>query len=94
LQWILFSVASVLALVFLRRPLRARFNLDGQNKVVDSLVGTEAVLLEDLAPDGVAKAELRGSSWNARNAGPSPLKTGQRCRVERVEGLTLWLVGR
>jgi membrane protein implicated in regulation of membrane protease activity len=91
-QWILFSVFSVLALVFLRRPLRARLNLDAPEGRVDSLVGGEALLLEDLPLGGVAKAELRGSSWNARNAGQAPLSKGQRCRVERVEGLTLWVL--
>jgi membrane protein implicated in regulation of membrane protease activity len=91
-QWMLFSVSSILSLALLRGPLRARLNLDLPSGKVDSLVGTEALLLEDLPLGSVAKAELRGSSWNARNAGKTPLSKGQRCRVERVEGLTLWLL--
>jgi membrane protein implicated in regulation of membrane protease activity len=93
LQWALFSLASILCLVALRKPLRARLNLDEPGRAVDSLVGTEAVLLEDLPPGAVGKAELRGSSWNARSNSGAALPKGTRCRVERVEGLTLWLVG-
>ena len=43
------------------------------------------------APDGVGKAEMRGASWTARTAGDATLPKGCQCRVERVEGLTLWL---
>ena len=50
-----------------------------------------AVLLADLPPGGVGKAELRGTSWTARNEGERPLATGERARVTRVDGLTLWL---
>jgi len=91
LQWVLFSLIAVAALVLLRRPLKARFNLDGPRRGVDKLPGEAAVALTDLPPGEVGKAELRGSSWNARNAGAEPIAKGRRCRVERVEGLTLWL---
>jgi membrane protein implicated in regulation of membrane protease activity len=91
LQWALFCIASVLSLALLRKPLRARMNLDAPASKVDSLVGNEAVLLEDLPPGGVGKAELRGSSWSARSSLKELLPKGTRCRVERVDGLTLWL---
>ena len=58
---------------------------------MDSLVGEEVVLLDDLAPGATGRAELRGSPWSARAASNAPLRAGQRCRVVRVEGLTLWL---
>jgi membrane protein implicated in regulation of membrane protease activity len=60
-------------------------------KSVDNLVGETAVVLEDIAPGGVGKAEMRGASWTARTAGAATLSRGQRCRVERIEGLMLWL---
>ena len=91
LQWILFSAVSVVSLALLRGPLRARLQLKGNVAAVDSLVGEEAVLLEDLVPGSVGKAELRGSSWSARAAGSGSLPKGYRGRVERVEGLTLWV---
>jgi membrane protein implicated in regulation of membrane protease activity len=50
-----------------------------------------AVAREALVPGAIGKAELRGSVWNARNAGREALAAGQRARVERVEGLVLQL---
>jgi membrane protein implicated in regulation of membrane protease activity len=58
---------------------------------VDAIVGEEVVLLDDLAAGGEAKAELRGVPWSARIASGIALRKGQRARVERVEGLTLWV---
>jgi hypothetical protein len=73
-----------------RKPLMRRFNLSS-GKPVDRLEGESAVVIEEVPPGGVGKAEMRGASWTARTAGESPLAKGHRCRVERVEGLTLWL---
>ena len=53
--------------------------------------GETALVTEDVAPGGVGKAEMRGTSWTARTSAATLLARGQRCRVERVEGLTLWL---
>jgi membrane protein implicated in regulation of membrane protease activity len=90
MEWLLFSVFSVAGILFFRRPLMHRFKLT-HGKKVDSLVGETAVVLEDVAPGAVGKAEMRGTSWTARTAGASVLARGQRCRVERIEGLMLWL---
>ncbi|PYQ49726.1 MAG: hypothetical protein DMF59_12735 [Acidobacteria bacterium] len=58
-------------------------------KVVDTMVGEQAILVDDLPPAGLGKAEMRGSMWNARNIGETELRRGQRATVERVEGLVL-----
>jgi len=92
LEWLLFSVFSVLGIAFFRRPLMRRFNLAGGAKTVDRMEREVAVVLEDVAPGGAGKAEMRGTSWTARTGGPATLAKGQRCRIERIEGLTLWLV--
>jgi membrane protein implicated in regulation of membrane protease activity len=89
-EWLAFAGGSIVALVLFRRPLLAYFR-QGATHEVDSLQQQVAVLLEDLPPEGFGKAELRGTTWNARNAEARALKAGQRCRVERVDGLTLWL---
>ena len=47
--------------------------------------------LEDLPPGAVGKAELRGTAWSARHEGPETLPRGRRCRVQRVEGLMLFV---
>jgi membrane protein implicated in regulation of membrane protease activity len=89
-EWLAFTVFSVVSLALFRKPLMRRFNLSS-GKPVDKLEGESAVVLEDVVPGGVGKAEMRGASWTARTASDSPLAKGCRCRVERVEGLTLWL---
>lgn len=89
-QWLAFSAISLGLLVTLRRSLRDRLSAR-PGAPVDSLVGEEAVLIGDLPAGGEGKAELRGTPWSARAASGIALKAGQRCRVERVDGLTLWL---
>jgi len=89
-QWVLFSGLAVAMLALLRAPLKARMNVDGRHRAVDSLVGDAGVVLEDVVAEGRGKVEIRGSTWTARVDGGS-LAKGQRCRVDRVDGLTLWV---
>jgi membrane protein implicated in regulation of membrane protease activity len=90
-EWLVFTILSLVALGLFRKPLMRRFNLSGGKKTVDRMEGERALVTEEVAPGGVGKAEMRGTPWTARTAGESVLAKGQRCRVERVEGLTLWL---
>jgi membrane protein implicated in regulation of membrane protease activity len=92
LQWLLFSGLSVGFVLLLRRPLLARGKKAARSlPPMDSLVGELATLLEDLPPGGVGRAELRGSGWTVRSEEPKALPKGIRCRVERVDGFTLWI---
>jgi membrane protein implicated in regulation of membrane protease activity len=88
-QWLAFSILSLVGLATLRGPLLRR--LSRRPPDAPELVGEQAVLLEDLPAGGQGRAELRGTTWSARAASGIPLHRGQRCLVERVEGLTLWL---
>ena len=88
LQWFLFSVLAVGSLLLFRRRLLERLRMSGAT-MTGGLVGDVAVLLDDLPPGTVGKAELRGTTWSVRHDGPEPLARGRRCRVERVDGLTL-----
>jgi inner membrane protein len=65
--------------------------LDGPGADVDSLVGDTAVPLDDIAPDAVGRAELRGTVWSARNSSTAVLRKGERCRVVRVDRLMIFL---
>jgi membrane protein implicated in regulation of membrane protease activity len=91
-HWLLFSALSVVVLLTVRKPLLGRLRPDrGRDADFDYLLGEVATPSEDLASNGVGKAELRGSVWTVRNAEPTNLSKGQRCRVTRIEGLTLWI---
>jgi len=89
LQWLLFSVFSVLTLVLFRGRLVAWSHAGTAAPPVDSLLGEIATPMEDIAPDARGKAELRGTAWTAHNVDARPLAKGQRGRVVRVDGLTL-----
>jgi hypothetical protein len=90
LQWLLFGILSVAGLLFFRKPLQRRTNVSA-GREVDSLVGEIAVAAGDIGIQQIGKVELRGSLWNACNIGDSIISAAQRCRVERVEGLTLYI---
>ncbi len=89
-EWLLFSGFSIGTLALFRGAVVERLSPSGQPKI-DSLVGEAGVAVDDIPTGGVGKVELRGSSWTAHNAGASPLRKAGRCRVERVDGLTLWV---
>jgi inner membrane protein len=90
LQWLLFSVLSIVTLVLFRRPIMMRLASTGSDRV-DNLIGETAIATEDIPSGGVGKVEMRGTVWSARNDGPTPLRKDTRCRVQRVDGLMLWL---
>jgi hypothetical protein len=90
LQWLLFTVLSVGLLLIFRSPLMRVIRVS--DEPVDPLVGDIAIPVSDIPPGEVGRAELRGAGWSARNSHSETLARGQRCRVERVDGLTIHLV--
>jgi membrane protein implicated in regulation of membrane protease activity len=88
-QWLAFTVFSVASLLGLRRRLTQA--LAKHPPVPAELVGEQAVVLVEVPAVGEGRVELRGVPWSARTAGGVALAAGKRCRVERVDGLTLWL---
>jgi membrane protein implicated in regulation of membrane protease activity len=90
-QWLAFSGVSVASLLLFRGRILARFDRGQVSTRMDTLEGELAIPMDDLAPGAVGKAELRGTSWTAQNADGGVLAKGQRCRVVRVEGLTLFI---
>ena len=86
-QWLLFAALSIGMLVLFRARLREKIKTREQD--VDKLEDEIAVATEQLAAGGTGQAELRGSTWRARNIGELDLEVGDRCRVERVDGLVL-----
>lgn len=94
-QFLLFTVISIASLLLFRGPLLRRLRTsvvgEARDQDIDSVVGGTAVAISDIAVDELGQAELRGSSWKARNVGKTPLSAGQRCIVERVDGLMLFV---
>ena len=93
LQWLLFSLIAIGSLLVFRGPLLARINGGRKGQPdVDTMVGEVAIPLETLAVGATGKAELRGTTWTAKNVGATTFSKGQRGKVTKVEGLTLWIV--
>ena len=90
LEWLTFTGLAVAALLLFRRWFQRRLTVRSEPPV-DSLVGEIGVLLEDLPVRGVGKIEVRGTPWTAHNSAERELPRGQRCRVEKVDGLALWV---
>jgi membrane protein implicated in regulation of membrane protease activity len=88
-QGLVFIGISLFCVILLRKPLLAKFHFRHRTHAVDSLVGETAQALETIAPQAFGKVELRGSSWSALNTGPLLIAADARCRVEKVDGLTL-----
>jgi membrane protein implicated in regulation of membrane protease activity len=90
-QWLLFSVLSLLYVMVFRGRLQTRVQMP-ESRDVDSLIGVLAIVQERMLPGTVGKVEVRGSMWSARNSSNVPLDAGQRARVAAVDGLTLTVV--
>lgn len=90
-QWLALTVISIVSLAFLRRPMLKRFKLDTPSEPMDTMVGDTAVSLDEIVPGGIGKAEMRGSTWTARNVGATSVSRGDRCVVEKVEGLMIFV---
>jgi membrane protein implicated in regulation of membrane protease activity len=88
MQWLLFSVISIVSVALFRKPLLKYLRINVR-KDVDTMIGDTAKTMEAIEINGHGKAELRGSPWNAVNVGDKPLDKNELCRVERVDGITI-----
>jgi inner membrane protein len=89
IQWLLFSVLSVVSLVLFRNPLMRKLNLTAGAADIDTLAGETCTALEDMSAGANGRVELRGTTWSARNTSTMPLARGRRCVVVRTERLTV-----
>lgn len=90
-QLALFVGTSVVSMLILRGALQRRLGRKGAAHAVDGTHGEVATLREAIAPGGTGQAEFRGTVWSARHDGSSTLTGGTRCRVVRIDELTLWV---
>jgi membrane protein implicated in regulation of membrane protease activity len=92
LQWLIFTIASVVCLLLFRGKIQAQVESTGARPPVDSLVGEIATPIEGIAPGAVGRVSLRGSTWEARNDSAVGVYANQRCKVVRVSGLQVGIV--
>jgi len=85
----IFAILSIVGLIFFRKPLQQKFRQLTPDMFAGELKGESGTAVEEIAAGATGKVELRGTAWNAVNAGESALPKGGACLVERVDGLTL-----
>ncbi|MBW3566191.1 MAG: NfeD family protein [Acidobacteria bacterium] len=89
MQLIVFALVSMIFMLIFRQPLREKLGLEGMSKEIESIASEKGIALETIAPGATGKIEIRGTSWNGRNEGDLEIGAGDRCSIDRIEGLTL-----
>jgi membrane protein implicated in regulation of membrane protease activity len=88
MQWLLFSVLSVVAMLLFRdrlyKKLRAVKTDYGGGPAGDIIR-----LEEDLQPGESCRQKYRGTTWTVLNRGHTVVEKGKDVRIETVTGLTL-----
>jgi hypothetical protein len=90
LQLLLFTVFSVVSLAVFRNPLLRMMQKKTAGAAgIDKLVGELATPTAAIPAGDIGKAELRGTTWTARNGSAQIVPVGCRCRVTKVDGLVI-----
>lgn len=88
-QWLLFAVLAVVSMLLFREKLYKRLrNVPGFDNTAAGPGGTVAAR-EEVPPGGSTRVALRGSEWDARNVGATPIKAGEQAEVLKTEGNVL-----
>ena len=92
LQVLLFVAVSV-GLLAMLRPLVRKYLRPGISRTnVDAVVGSQGFVTEDI--DNVAasgQVKLGAMPWTARSTSGDPIPAGKRIRVDRVEGVKVYV---
>lgn len=92
LQVTLFLAVAILLLASMRGLIRKHFTPNLIRTNVDSVVGSVGVVttpVNNIAALG--RVELNGMEWAARSTTGSPLPEGAQIRVDRVEGVKVFV---
>lgn len=90
LQWTVFIIVSVIALIATRPLVRKLTRTRVQPTNADRVIGQTAVVTEEI--DNVAakgQASVGGTVWTARSADGSVISKDERVTVEKIEGVKL-----
>jgi membrane protein implicated in regulation of membrane protease activity len=88
LQWALFAVLAVASMVTFRNRLYRRFT-HTMPTVDTGPAGGVFTLQVSLGAGESCQAEYGGTYWTVRNDSDTPIRSGSRARIVRVQDLTL-----
>jgi hypothetical protein len=90
LQWLLFSIISLVSMVLFRKQLYDK--LRGSGVGFEAGPSGEIVTVEQiLQPGESGRLAYRGTEWTVVNCSDQVFKQGQHVQISSVEGLTLKL---
>ena len=90
IQIVVFLAVSGVLLALLRPMMRKYVKITKTN--VDSVVGMEGLVTEDI--DNLAyqgQVKLGAMTWSARSSSGAPIAAGSRIKVDRVEGVKVFV---
>ena len=90
LQLLIFTVASILLLLLLRKSLKRKFFKEDQStdaSLEEEFVGKLAVAETDIKPGTNGRVSFKGTHWNATS--DSVIKKGSRVKITGKESITL-----
>ena len=89
-QWVVFSVISIVLMVLFRKKLYAR--LRGSGVGYETGPAGETIRVEQsLQPGESGRIAYRGTDWTIVNDSDETFESGQKVQISRVDGLTLKL---
>lgn len=88
-QILVFLIISSVLLIF-TRPIAVKKLKVGREKTnTDSLIGEKALVIKDISEFDKGLVKVHGMEWSAQSVDGQTVVKGERCIVERIEGVTL-----
>lgn len=91
LHWGIFLSLSLILLIFTRAFAIKKLKVGRVKTNVDSLVGSEALVIRDIPKFGKGEVKIGGQIWSASSVNQSEIPAGQTCTILEVRGVTLFV---
>jgi membrane protein implicated in regulation of membrane protease activity len=92
LQVTVFLALAIVLLIFLRGAVRKHFTPRITRTNVDSVIGATGIVVtpvDNIAAQG--QVQIGGVEWSARSSDGSPISAGTLVRVDRIEGVKVFV---
>ena len=92
LQVLLFLAVSCVILALMWPFVKKFLNPGLQKTNIDTVIGSEGLVTADIDNlEARGQVKLGGMEWTARSASGEPIPTGTRIRVDRIEGVKVFV---
>lgn len=93
MEWLCFSLSSIVLLIVFRTRLRSTLSQPKAPAVEDdfmhSLVGKTGIITQSIHPPAPGRVEINGSTWTAR--AQDHIALGSLVRITHTEHMDLWV---